>query len=173
MSSLRLWLRGEPLHVARSRCVNTSATTRGGRFPMPCKHINWQPALAAGPDRSFNAALLSCATVKSFSSPTLQHANSARGTRAPPTTSSGLWLGLNVAVSSRARTDWVAAKLLRESARRPGVNSHVRPCGSLYNNATPHLFNASWRTVTRERTSQRPSTITLISFPFLPLPLRL
>jgi hypothetical protein len=80
-TSLRLRLRRESLHVARSQRVNTSATTRGGRFPITCKHTSWRPTPAAGPDRSLNAALLSYAAVKSPSSPTLQHANSAQ---APP-----------------------------------------------------------------------------------------
>jgi hypothetical protein len=53
------------------------------------------------------------------------------------------------------------------------VNSHVRPRSGLYDNATMLLFNASWQIVTHERTTQRPSTIALISFPFLPLPLHL
>jgi hypothetical protein len=55
--------------------------------------------------------------------------------------------------SSRARMDWVTAKLLGESTRRPGVNSPARPRGCLYDNAMPLLFNVSWRTVTQERTS--------------------
>jgi hypothetical protein len=64
-----------------------------------------QLAARAGPDRSLNAALLNCAAIQSPSSPTLQHANSARGTQAPPTTSSGLRLGFNVVGTSRTRTD--------------------------------------------------------------------
>jgi hypothetical protein len=68
----------------------------GDRFPTPCKRTSWRPARAAGPDRSLNAGLHSCTTVTSLSSPTLLHASSARGTQAPPTTNSGLRLGLNV-----------------------------------------------------------------------------
>jgi hypothetical protein len=172
-SSLRLRPRHKPHHVARPRREDTLTMTRGGQFPMACKHANWHPARAAGPDRSLNAALPSCAAVKSPSPPTLQHANSTQGTQAPPTTSSGLRLGLNVTGSSCARTCWITAKLLRESVRRPEVNISARPRGGLYDNVTELLFNASWRTVTRERTSQRPGTVTLILFPFLPLPLRL
>jgi hypothetical protein len=69
----------------------------GDRFPVPCKCTSWRPARATGPDRSHNVALLGCGAVKFPSSPTLQHASSARGTQAPPTMSSGLRLGLNVA----------------------------------------------------------------------------
>jgi hypothetical protein len=69
----------------------------GGPFPTPCKYTSWWPARTAGPDRSLNTALLGCAAVTSPSSLTLQHASSARGTQAPPTMSSGLRLGLNVA----------------------------------------------------------------------------
>jgi hypothetical protein len=72
---------------------------------MPCKHPSWRPARAAGPDRGLNTALLVYVAVKSPSSPTLQHASSARGTRAPPTTSLGLRLGFNVAGSSYAQMD--------------------------------------------------------------------
>jgi hypothetical protein len=118
-------------------------------------------------------ALPSCATIKSQSSPILQHASSTKRTQAPPTTSSGLQFILNVVGSSRAQTDWVTAKLLEESARRSGVNSPTRPCDGLCDNTTPLLFNASCRTMTHERTSQRPSSISHISFLFLPLPLRL
>jgi hypothetical protein len=69
----------------------------GDRFPAPCKRTSWRPMQAAGPDKSLNAGLLSCTTIPSPSPPTLPHASRARGTQAPPTTSSGLRLGLNVA----------------------------------------------------------------------------
>jgi hypothetical protein len=104
-SSLRLRPRRKPYHVVRSKRANASATMRGGPVPMPCKRTNWRPARAAGPDRSLNVALLSCAAVKSPSSLILQHTNSSRGTQEPPTMSSGQQLGLNVAGPSRARTD--------------------------------------------------------------------
>jgi hypothetical protein len=45
---------------------------------------------------------------------------------------------------------------------RPEVNSPARPRGSLYDNVMQYLFNVSWRTATRERTSQRPDTVTFI-----------
>jgi hypothetical protein len=48
--------------------------------------------------------LYSAAAIDSPSHLTLQHANSARGTRVPPTTSASLQFGLNVAGSSRAQT---------------------------------------------------------------------
>jgi hypothetical protein len=51
----------------------------------------------AGPDKSLNAGLTDRAAIPSPSSPTLPHASSARGTRAPPMTSSGLDLGSSVA----------------------------------------------------------------------------
>jgi hypothetical protein len=58
---------------------------------------------AAGPDKSLNAGLTGCAAIPSPSSPTLPHASSARGTQAPPTTSSGLDLGSSVAGYSSTR----------------------------------------------------------------------
>jgi hypothetical protein len=145
----------------------------GDRFPVPCKHTSWRPARVASLDRGLNAALLSCAAVKSPSSPVLPHANSTQGAQAPPMTSSGLCLGLNLAGSSRARADRVTTKLLGEGARCPEVNSPARPRGGFYDNATQLYFNGPWWTATHERTSQQPSTVTLIPFPFLPLPLRL
>jgi hypothetical protein len=51
---------------------------------------------AADPDKSLNAGLTGCAAIPSPSSPTVPHASSARGTQAPPTTSSGLDLGSSV-----------------------------------------------------------------------------
>jgi hypothetical protein len=57
----------------------------------------WRPMQAAGPDKSLNAGLPGRRAIPSTSSPTLPHASFARGTQAPPTTSSGLGLGLSVA----------------------------------------------------------------------------
>jgi hypothetical protein len=54
---------------------------------------------AAGLDKSLNAGLPGCKAIPSTSSPTLPHASFARGTQAPPTTSSSLGLGLSVAAS--------------------------------------------------------------------------
>jgi hypothetical protein len=50
-------------------------------------------------------ALLSNTAVKSLSPPSQQYANSTRGTQTPPTTSSDLRLGLNVAGSIYAQID--------------------------------------------------------------------
>jgi hypothetical protein len=55
-------------------------------------------------DKILNVALLSRAAINSPSHPTLQHANSDRGTQVPPTINTGLRLGLNVANSSRPQT---------------------------------------------------------------------
>jgi hypothetical protein len=88
-----------------------------------------------------------------------------------PTTSSSLQLRLNMAASSCARTDQGSAKLLGTSDRRPKVNSPAQPRGGLYDNATQLHFNASWRTATHEKTSQRPSTVTFISLLFFAPPL--
>jgi hypothetical protein len=49
------------------------------------------------PDKSLNAGLTGCAAITSPSSPTLQHASSARGTQAPSMTCTSLDLGLGVA----------------------------------------------------------------------------
>jgi hypothetical protein len=138
-SGFRLRLRRGPCHAARSRDANTFTATRGGPIPRAMQTHQLGPARAAGPDRGLNTALLGYAAVKLPSSPTLQHASSARGTQAPPTTSSGLRLGLNVAGSSSA----LASKLLGRSARRPGVNSPTRPRGGVNDNATQLHFNAS------------------------------
>jgi hypothetical protein len=110
---------------------------------MPCKHTSWRPARAAGPDRSLYAALLSRTAIKSPSHPILQHASSTQGTQVPPTTSSGIQLGLNVAGSSCGWMSQVAPKLPKGSARRPEVNRHTRPRGDLYENIVRLLFNAS------------------------------
>jgi hypothetical protein len=56
------------------------------------------------PTEALNVALFSRAAIKSPSHPTLQHTNFTRGTQVPPTTSSCLRLGLNMAGSSCART---------------------------------------------------------------------
>jgi hypothetical protein len=69
----------------------------GERFPAPCKYTSWRPMQAAGPEKSLNAGLPGCTAVPSTSSPTLPHASFALGTQAPPTTDSGLSLGLSVA----------------------------------------------------------------------------
>jgi hypothetical protein len=50
----------------------------------------------AGPNKSLNAGLSGCTSIPSTSSPTLPHASSAWGTRAPPTTSTSLDLGPSV-----------------------------------------------------------------------------
>jgi hypothetical protein len=52
---------------------------------------------AARPAKSLNVGLTSCAAITSPSSPTLPHASSARGTRAPSTTRTSLDLGSDVA----------------------------------------------------------------------------
>jgi hypothetical protein len=49
--------------------------------------------------------------------------------------------------------DGVAAKLLGESTRCPGINNPTRPRGDFYDNAMRLDFNASWRTVMHEGTS--------------------
>jgi hypothetical protein len=78
--------------------MQTPPTRRvGDRFPAPCNHTRWRPTQAVGPDMSLNAGLLSCVAIPLSSSPTLPHASFSRGTQAPPTTSSSLQLGLNVA----------------------------------------------------------------------------
>jgi hypothetical protein len=91
----------------------------GRQFPTPCKHASWQHTRAAGSDESLNAALFGCATLDASSHPTLQHANSDRGTRVPPTTSAGLRVGHNVANSSRGQTNWVSTEVLGGGARWP------------------------------------------------------
>jgi hypothetical protein len=83
--------------TGRDPKTQTSSPRRvGDRFPAPCEHTSRQLVRAAGPDMSLNTTLPDCVSITSPSSLTLQHANSARGTQAPPTTSSGLRLGLNV-----------------------------------------------------------------------------
>jgi hypothetical protein len=52
---------------------------------------------AGGLDKSLNAGLSGYTAITSTSSPTLRHAILARGTQAPPTTSSMLDLGPSVA----------------------------------------------------------------------------
>jgi hypothetical protein len=71
-------------------------TRVGERFPAPCKYNSWRPCKKLTPTRALIAGLTGCAAIPSPSSPTLQHASSARGTQAPPTTSSGLDLGSSV-----------------------------------------------------------------------------
>jgi hypothetical protein len=86
-------------HNTRRDPETQASTPRrmGDRFPKPCRHTSWQPAWATGLDRSLNTTLLNYAAITSQSSLALQHVSSARGTQAPPTTSSGLYLGLNMA----------------------------------------------------------------------------
>jgi hypothetical protein len=115
----------------------------GDRFSSPCNHTSWRSTQAVGPDRSLNAGLLSCTAIPSPSPPTLSHASFARGTRAPPTTSSGLRLGLNVAGYSSTRGGLDTNELLERGAKRPGVNSPARPRGSSHDQATQLHFNAS------------------------------
>jgi hypothetical protein len=98
---------------------------------------------AADPDRSFNTGLPSCTTIPSPSSPTLSHASFARGTQAPPTTSSGLSLGLSVAGWSSARADQDYNELLGGSAKRPGVNSLAWPRNGSHDQVAQLRFNAS------------------------------
>jgi hypothetical protein len=151
--------------------IRTSSPRRvGDRFPMPCKHTSWRLMRAAGLDRSPNAGLLSCTTIPSPSSPTLLHASSARGTQAPPTTGSGLRLGLNVAVQSSTRADLDTNELLRRGAKRLSMNSPARPRGGFHDKATQLHFNASRRTMTREETSQQADTVAHILSPPLPSP---
>jgi hypothetical protein len=76
-----------------------------------------------------------------------------------------------VAGSPCTRIDWVAPRLLGESTRRPEMNSPARPRGGFYDNIMRLHFNASWRKVTYEWTSQQSSIVTLISFPVFAPPL--
>jgi hypothetical protein len=124
--------------------TQTSSPRRvGDRFPMPCKHTSWRLMRAAGLDRSLNADPLSCTTILSPSSPTLLHASSARGTQAPPTTGSGLRLGLNMAGQSSTRADLDTNELIRRGAKRLSTNSPTRPRGGFHDMATQLHFNAS------------------------------
>jgi hypothetical protein len=69
----------------------------GGAIPHAMQVQQLVVMQAAHPDKRLNAGLTGCAAITSPSSPTLPHAISARGTQAPPTTSSGLDLGSSVA----------------------------------------------------------------------------
>jgi hypothetical protein len=92
-SSLRL----RPRHGLCKRGA-TSTHKLPRQFHTPCKHISWQHPRAAGSDESLNAALFGCVALDAPSHPTLQHANSDRSTRVPPTFSAGLRLGRNMAL---------------------------------------------------------------------------
>jgi hypothetical protein len=96
----------------RSLCPARAPPTPTGAWATTCgttpgcgrlHHYAWgidslrHATTPAGPNRSLNAGLLSCTAIPSPSSPTLSYASFARGTQAPPTTSSDLRLGLNVA----------------------------------------------------------------------------
>jgi hypothetical protein len=147
--------------------------TRGGLIPHACKRTSWRPVLAAGPDKSINAGLPRCTAIPSPSSPTLPPTSFARGTQVLPTTSSSLRLGLNVLGYSSARTDVDNNELLRGGAKRPGVNSLTWRNGCSHEQVAQLRFNASCWTATHDGTSQRPNTISFISFPLVPLPLYL
>jgi hypothetical protein len=70
--------------------------THRGTTPR-AMHMHQLAAMqAAGPDKSLNVGLPGCEAIPSISSPTLPHASLARGTQAPPMTSSSLDLGLRV-----------------------------------------------------------------------------
>jgi hypothetical protein len=55
----------------------------GHQFPMSCKHTSWRRTRVVSSDKEHNAAVLSCTVINMPSHPTLQHANSDRGTRVP------------------------------------------------------------------------------------------
>jgi hypothetical protein len=82
-----------------------------------------------------------------------------------------LRLGRGKLASTRADQD--KPKLLKEEAKRPGVNSPARPRGGSPDKAPRLSFNAPRRIVTYDKTCQLPSTITLFLLPLVPLPLRL
>jgi hypothetical protein len=93
-------------------------------------------------DKSLNAGLTGCTTIPSTSSPTLPHACFARGTQAPPTAGSSLDLGLRMVGWSGTRAGQDNYKLLRGGTKRPGVNSHARPCGGSHDQVAQLHFNA-------------------------------
>jgi hypothetical protein len=115
---------------------------RGGQIPRIMQTPGWRPKRVAGPDMSLNAGLLYCTTITSPSSPTLLHTSSTQGTQAPPTTSSGLQLGLNVESDSSTRAEQVTDELLGRGAKRPSVNSPTQPRGGFHNKAAQLHLNA-------------------------------
>jgi hypothetical protein len=108
---------------AQTHDSNTTTDAYGGANLHVMQIQQLAAMQAARPDKSLNAGLTSCAVVTSPSSPTLPHANSARGTQAPSTTRTSLDSGSGVASQASARADQDKPKLLREVAKRPEVNS--------------------------------------------------
>jgi hypothetical protein len=82
---------------AMARCASTTTDTHGGTIPHAMQIQQLASMQVAGPDKGLNAGLIGCVTIPSPSLLTLLHASSARGTQAPPTTSSSLDLGSSVA----------------------------------------------------------------------------
>jgi hypothetical protein len=76
--------------MTRNTSLRHEHLHRNARGTIPRAMQTHQLAVmqAAGPDKSLNAGLSGRTTIPSTSSLTLPHANSARGTQAPPTTSS-------------------------------------------------------------------------------------
>jgi hypothetical protein len=108
---------------AQTHSTNTTTDAYGGanlHVMQIQRLVAMQPS---HPDKSLNVGLTICVAITSPSSPTLPHANSARGTQAPSTTRTSLDSGSGVASQASAWADQDKPKLLREVAKRPEVNS--------------------------------------------------
>jgi hypothetical protein len=109
--------------------------------------------------------------IKNLGRHTLQHANSARGTRVPLIINACLHLGSNVADSSRTQAGLSRHKRTQRKCQVSGINSPARPHGGLNANTVQPPFNAPWRTTTCKKTSQQCRTVDFTCIPFMPLPL--
>jgi hypothetical protein len=125
---------------------------------------------AARPDKSHNAGLTAARPSHRHHLPLCHTQNSAQGTQAPSTTRTSLDLGSGVASLAGTRADQDKPKLLREEAKRPGMNSPTRPRGGSPDKASQLGFNAPRRIATYDGTCKLPSIVTRFYFPLCPSP---
>jgi hypothetical protein len=80
----------------RAQGASTTTDVREGMIPHDVEVQQLAAMQAAHPDKSINAGLTNCVAIPSPSSLALPHASSARGTQAPSTTRTSLYLGSGV-----------------------------------------------------------------------------
>jgi hypothetical protein len=85
-----------PGRTTQAQGASTTTDVCGGTIPHAMQVQQLEAMQAAHPNKSLNAGLTGRAAIPSPSTPTLPHASSARGTRAPSTTRTGLDLGSSV-----------------------------------------------------------------------------
>jgi hypothetical protein len=82
---------------AQTHSASATTDARGGTIPHVAQVQQLIGMQATRSNKGLNVGPIGCAAITSPSSPTLPHASSARGTRAPSTMCTNLDLGLGVA----------------------------------------------------------------------------